>query len=224
MIKGRKKIDYLTRIVGEFGGIPAIFGGVLILIWQILEILVYLDLLSSSFYLRIWSGTSVLTITILILFSLKFTESFQEKYGLTQKSVLAQSNKFAYFLVFLVYIFGVVGGSRLDVHYNLPFSITILLMSVFIGSIWWIRYRGVSNVLLYMAISFLLLSFAPWKTLYSMLDLVEERNTANNFYSLIGRTIYALTFIAFGSLDYYLLRINLKPVFRRVEEESYESV
>lgn len=224
MMTERKKIDYLTRIVSELGGLPAIFVGVLILIWQILEIFVYLDLLERGVYLKLWLGSIFLAVIVLLLSYKKVTGYFQKKYGLIQRAVIGRREKLAYFFVFLIYVVGIAFSSRLDAHFDLPFSITFLLMSGFIAGIWSIRYRGISNVLLYMAIGCLLLSFAPWKLFYSMLNLVEGRNTANNFYSLIASTIYALTFIVFGSLDYYLLTTNLKPAKRSETEEVYESV
>lgn len=224
MINERRKIDYLTRIVSEAGGIGAIFAGVLLLVWRILDILVYLDLIKQGVWLNVWLGSILVTAVILLLFAKKFSVYFQERYGLTQKLPLERREKFGYFFIFLIYIVGVSIGSRLDAQYNLPFSITFLLMSSCIAGIWAIRYRGISNVLLYMSIGCLLLSFAPWKMFYSMLNLVEGRNTASNFYDQIGSAIYALTFIVFGSLDFYLLTTNLKPVVSDKTEEIYESV
>ncbi len=224
MTTERKKIDYLTRIVGEMGGIGAVIVGVLLLIWQILDIFVYLDLLEQGVWLKLWLGSILVTAVILLLFAKKLGTYFQEKYGLIQKLPLGGGEKFGYFFIFLIYIVGIAVGSRFDAHFNLPFSITFLLMSGFIIGVWLIRYRGISNVFLYMAIGCMLLSFAPWKMFYEMLNLVEGRNTASDFYSLIARPIYALTFIVAGSLDYYLLTTNLKPVERSETEEMYESV
>ncbi|MEO8072797.1 MAG: hypothetical protein ABI686_06085 [Acidobacteriota bacterium] len=224
MINERKKLDYLTRIVGEMGGIPAVFVGVLLLVWQILDIFVYLDLLKQGVWLKLWLGSILVTAVILLLFAKKISVYFQEKYGLIQKLPLGGREKLSYFFIFFTYIVGITVGSHLDARFNLPFSVTFLLMSCFIAGAWSIRYRGISNVLLYMAIGCLLLSFAPWKSFYSMLNLVEGRNTANDFYSLIAKPIYALTFIVAGSLDYYLLTTNLKPVVSDETEEVYESV
>ena len=224
MMSERKKIDYMTRIVGEFGGIPAIFVGSLILMWQILDTFAYLDFLQEGIYLKLWLGTLFLAVVVFLVSYKKIANYFQTKYGLIQRPIIGRYEKFGYFFVFLIYIVGIAFSSLLDAHFNLPFSITLLLMSGFIAGIWLIRYRGISNVLLYMAIGCLLLSFAPWKTFYSMLNLTEGRNTANYFYRLIASTIYALTFIVFGSLDYYLLKTNLKPVVRDRTEEVYESV
>lgn len=226
MITERRKVEYVTKVVGNSGGLGTMFFGLVIAIFAITGYLSDLDAQTRNYYGKDLTVSSILLLVIALfwIFAVpKIRVYLREKYGQVQKESYGWKASFADLLYIAPYLLAHLIGVCLDVHFDLPFSATVLLTAIFIFGLWWANQRGVSNLLLWLTAVCLILSFAPWKMIYLQVTVLNDEAAQSAFYRFVCSMIFGVVYFLLGLFDYRLMTATLVPVTRS-EEEIYESV
>jgi len=220
----RRKIEYVTEIIGEFRGLPIMFFGLAMCVFSIIHYLSELDAQKRNHYGRdlTYSGTFLLVCLLFYIFAVpKIRGYYREKYGQAQrKSSLRDKLKCLFYLV--PWLIAYSGGTRIDTNFALPVSVTVLFIAIFAFGLWWANQRGVSNFFLYISAVLLGLSFLPWEKIYLSITVLDDYSGRMAFYTAACYLFYGIVSFLFGAFDHWLLVKTLIPVVR--EGEIYESV
>jgi len=226
MITERRKIEYVTSVVGNSGGLGIMFFG---LVLTMLAVLGYVSDLSAqrrNHYGKDLTLSLMFSILVLLfwIFAVPRIRGYlREKYGQVQKENGGWSEGFKNLLYFAPLFLAQFVGIWADVRLDLPLSVTVLLVAVFVFGLWFANQRGVSNFLLYLAGIVLILSFAPWEKIYALVTVLDDEASKSSFYHFVCSLIFGIVYTLLGLFDYRLMIATLKPIAVS-EEEIYESV
>ena len=225
MITERRKIEYVTSVVGNSGGLGILFFG---LVLNTLAVLGYLSDLGAQ-RRNHYGKDLTLSLIFMIIIALfwifavpRIRGYLREKYGQVQRESGGWSEGLENLLYFAPLFLAQYVGIWADVSFDLPLSATVLLAAIFVFGLWFANQRGVSNFLLYLAGIVLILSFAPWEKIYALVTVLDDEASKSSFYRFVCSLIFGSVYALLGIFDYRLMTATLKPTVR--EEEIYESV
>ncbi len=214
----------MTEIIGEFRGLPIMFFGLAMSVFEVIHYLSVLDAQKRNNYGRDLTYSLTFLLICLLFYFLavpKIRHFYRKRYGQTQKkSGLRDKLKDVFYLVPLAIAYS--GGTRIDANFALPISITVLFIAIFTFGLWWANQRGVSNFFLYISVVLLGLSCLPWEKIYFSVTVLDDYSARMAFYGAVCILFYGIIYFLFGAFDHWLLVKTLKPIVR--EEEVYESV
>lgn len=225
MIDERKKIKFLTNAVGSFRGLPMMLFGLSMMILMVLnygsELNAQKTNAAGKDLTLILLGTLIF-LAIYVVGYARFRAHFNRKYGMAKakpNTIQLMLSNLAYLLPILIaFIF----GDSIDASSNLPFSMTVLSLSVFTFVLWWINYRGVSNNLLYLSLIFLAAAFLPWEKIFFVVTVKDDFFAEAAFYRAICSISLGFSYFVMGFTDYRILTTMLKPIERG--ETIYEPI
>ncbi len=224
MNQERRKIEYVTEIIGEFRGLPIMFFGLTMSVFSIIHYLSVLDAQRRNNYGRDLTYSLIFFLICLLFYFFvvpKIRHFYRERYGQAQrKSSLRDKLKDVVYLIPLAIAYS--GGTRIDTN-ALPVSFTVLFIAIFAFGLWWANQRGVSNFFLYVSLVVLAASFLPWEQIYLSITVLDDYSARMAFYGTVCTLLYGIISFLFGVFDHWLLVKTLKPIVRE-EEEVYESV
>lgn len=227
MNRERKKIEYVTKVVSYSGGFLAMLLGIFIAALAVLGYLSDLGMQRQNYR----SKDLTFGLTFLIFFALfwllvfpKIRAHLQKKYGQVKNQSYSWDKGWREMLYMSPYLLAFLGGVRIDVHYGLPFSVTVLLTAVFVFGFWIANQRGVSSFLLWLAGVCLILSFLPWENIYLSVTVLDNNSARTAFYQFVCSALFGVIYFIIGVFDYHLMTTTLKPIARNDEEKIYESV
>lgn len=222
----RRKIEFVTKATGGFRGISMTLFGLAFIISMILNYISELDAQRRNHYGKDLTPTLTFFI-ICIVFSIfgypKIRDYYRRKYG----RATAKPENFHSFIQSIFYLIpllaSILVGAEIDARYHqLPFSASVIFIALFAFGLWRANYRGVSNVILYVAAVFLISSFLPWEKIFLAVTVLDDYYARGSFYRSICSLFVGAAYIVMGITDYRILSKTLKPITS--EEEVYESV
>ena len=218
----KRKIEFAAITAQSWMGLLTIFNGI-----GILFFVANLVLLSTRFFSESTSTFKYIYLGIIVViiavsyFAYKYMQPhFKEKYGHIESKPVSTLRKILYFFgSILVYAV----ATKIDSYFVLPFSLTFLTWAIFVAYLWCFLYRGLSNVLIYLSMILLLLSFIPWRQIYSLIDQSSYQIDSEYFFKFIFIAIAGFLITIAGIVNRMILSELITPVVQD-EEEIYESV
>jgi hypothetical protein len=221
----RRKIEFVTKAANGFRGIPMVLFGLALIISMILKYASELDAQRRNNYgkdLTVTFTFFFFCIAFGILGLPKIKNYYRKKYG----QATAKPENLQSFIQNIFYMLPLLAsflvGAEIDAQYRLSFSATVMFVALFAFGLWQANYRGVSNVILYVAAIFFISSFLPWEKIFRAVTVLDDYYARGSFYRSICSLFVGAAYIVMGITDYRILSKTLKPITS--EEEVYESV
>ena len=225
MNQAKRKIEFAAQVTNTFRGVPVIIFGVLFCIFALINYLTELDVQARNDYgkdLTYWAGFLLLVGVYAIFGYPRIRDYYSRKYGRTIEKQPDFNTFWERTLVVIPFVLSYLFASRIDAHYQLPFSVMVMCSALFASVFWWMNYRGVSNMLIVFSVILLIAAFLPWERLFLAVTNMQDYAARRSFYENLLLLIYGLMSIVSGLTEYIFMVKTLTPINR--EEEIYESV
>lgn len=225
MNQAKRKIEFAAQVTNGFHGVPVIIFGVLFCVNALISYTTELDTQARNGYGRdlTYFAVFLVFVGVYAFFGYpRIRDYYRRKYGQTSEKRTTLNTFVQWASVFLPFLLSYLFATRIDANFRLPFSVTVLCSALFAAFFWWMNYRGISKMLLILAVFLLLAAFLPWEQIF--LSVTNARDYAARwvFYENLQLMIYGLTSIVGGLTEYIFMVKTLTPIER--EEEIYESV
>lgn len=225
MIEERKKIEFITSVIGGFRGLPMMLLGAAMVIFMILNYVSDLGAQSRNNYGKDLSLTlSFILICAAFRFFCypKIRDYYRRKYGYASAKARTSENVLQDLIYLAPFLIGFVVGVPFDAKFQFPLSLTVLSVALFAFGLWWANYRGISKMVLYLSVILLFAAFLPWENIFRAVTVLDDYAARSTFYRSLCAVIYGITYVVMGAADWRFLTKTLKPV--SPEENIYESV
>lgn len=225
MIEERRKIEFITSVVGGFRGLPMMLFGAAMVIFMILNYIADLAAQARNNYgkdLTLTFGFALICLIFRIFGYPKIREYYRHKYGHASAKPRTYQDTLQDLIYLTPFLIGFFFGVPFDTQFQLPLSITVLSVGLFAFGLWWANYRGISSAVLYLSVSLSIAAFLPWEKIFFAVTVLDDYSARSVFFRTVCSTIYGITYIVMGWTDWHFMTKTLKPVSR--EENIYEPV
>lgn len=225
MIEERRKIEFITAVIGGFRGVPMMLFGASMVIFMILNYIADLAAQSRNNYGKDLTF-ALIYVLICIVFRIfgypKIRDYYRRQYGYASAKPRTYHDMLQDLIYLAPFLIGFFFGVPFDTKFQLPLSVTVLSVAVFAFGLWWANYRGISNAVLYLSVFLLIAAFLPWEKIFFAVTVLDDYSARSVFYRTVCSSIYGITYIVMGWTDWRFMTKTLKPVAN--EGEIYESV
>ena len=225
MNQQRKNIEFMTAMSNYWFGMMEIFLGIIILFFVFTSIFT-----SSPYYEQMQGNSRNIFYAVVAGFYIACIAAyipvrnyFRRKYGRVEAKQELKNPALKKILIIAAAAAILSLVTRIDGAFYLPFSVTLITLSVYFVGIWYFSYRGISNTLLYCAPTIFLAGFLPWNWIYTSLAQAQYIFGKKEFFDTIYLGTLGLTSIISGVTTRLILSKIMNPSVGQ-KEEIYESI